>query len=237
MTRLNNKGITLIELLIGMTILSVVSLMVASLMGSASRMYRSTVTYADIQTESQTVSRRLGTAIMNASSVYMEESGEGTFLFTGERLQEGGRVSYSGLLFWFNKETGCLYQNSSFYAEEELAEAGGAAMQGEKGMLTNDTIKAAIELGASQGKEFLISNKIKDLQFTITPELKAEEQIEGGYFYLVNGTVTLNYAITLNHLDARDYEISSSATPRNQLAALWWKELETDIEEEIAEKP
>lgn len=218
---LDNKGFSLIELLVGISILAVVGVMISSLLGSSSRLYRSTITYSNIQSESQTVSRRLSNAIMGAKSLYLNEQEQGTYLFTGEVKSEAGKKIYNGEIFWFNKETGCLYQNSSFVAEEDsdsdAAEEYGTHQKtggsetgedtnGTKGILTVETVKKEMEENSSRGREYLISDKVKKLEFSISPEL------------------TLNYEIYFQYLDSKSYTVNSSATPRNKNAKLWLNE-------------
>lgn len=198
MGKLENKGFSLIELIIGIAILSVVGLAAAGLFGSSLHMYRSTITYADVQTESQTISRRLTAVIMEAQNIYYSDTSEGTFLFTGDRTAEN---TYSGgSLMWFNKETGCLYQRGD-----------GISMEGtvpkntkEEGALSADTVKAAVG-GGTYGKTYLISSKVKALQMTVDEE-----------------KMTISYTITMQYQDGKDYVVNSGATPRNKLGYFRW---------------
>lgn len=220
MIKKDNRGITLIELLIGVTVLAVVGTMVMQLMTSSTRMYHSTITYADIQTESQSVSRRLSKAIMEAEVIGMEKGDKGTCLFAGKR--EGG--VYGGTAFWYNSETGCLYQNSSFSVDTSGAagakgEGGGkegtdkAREDAAEGIGTEkdapidmDTISAALD-----GKrEYLISDKVAELDFTIP-----EEDGKKGR--------TIHYDIVFHFLDSKTYPVTSSVTPRNWELEGWWK--------------
>lgn len=132
LTESGNGGFSLIELLVGISVLAVVGLMITSLFSSSSRLYRSTASYSNIQTESQAVSRKISNAIMGAGSLYLNEGERGSYLFTGEVKTEAGKNVYSGEIFWFNKETGCLYQNSGFKAEQDINS--GPDIAGERAM-------------------------------------------------------------------------------------------------------
>ncbi|WP_125143757.1 PilW family protein [Clostridium transplantifaecale] len=228
-----NKGFTLIELLVGISVMAIVGLMMTSLFGSSTRLYRSTISYSNIQTESQTVSRRISNTVMGARSLYLNEGEKGTYLFTGEVTEEAGKAKFSGEMLWFNKETNCLYQNSGFLAEEDSGALEEANSTGEEegseenlqslGALSPDTVRKAFEENASKGREYLISDKVQELKFTIYPVLTEKERIgDTGYFYKTEGKVTVDFAITFQYLDSKSYSVDTSATPRNRLAVLWW---------------
>ena len=238
-----DKGFTLIELLVGISVMAIVGLMMTSLFGSSTRLYRSTISYSNIQTESQTVSRRISNTVMGARSLYLNEGEKGTYLFTGEVTKEAGKAKFSGEMLWFNKETNCLYQNSSFLAEEDSGaledpdstgeedgeKEGGGKEDGMEenlqslGALSPDAVRKAFEENAGKGREYLISDKVQELKFTIYPVLTQKERIgDAGYFYKTEGKVTVDFAITFQYLDSKSYSVDTSATPRNSLAVLWW---------------
>ncbi len=227
-----DKGFTLIELLVGISVMAVVGLMMTSLFGSSTRLYRSTISYSNIQTESQTVSRRISNTVMGARSLYLNEGEKGTYLFTGEVKEEAGKAKFSGEMLWFNKETNCLYQSSSFLADEDSKDMEEPNPTGEDKeeenlqsleALSLETVRKAFEENASGGREYLISDKVKELKFTIYPALTQKERIgDVGYFYKTEGKVTVDFAITFQYLDSKSYSVDTSATPRNRLAVLWW---------------
>lgn len=233
-TESGNGGFSLIELLVGISVLAVVGLMITSLFSSSTRLYRSTASYSNIQTESQAVSRKISNAIMGAGSLYLNEGERGSYLFTGEVKTEAGKNVYSGEIFWFNKETGCLYQNSGFKAEQDINSgpdiAGGEShdetgdkISGNPGVLSLETVRAALEENAGNGREYLISDKVKKLDFTIFPELTENERInEDDGFYKTDGKISVNFALTFQYLDSKSYFVTTSAAPRNRIAVLWW---------------
>lgn len=223
-TDIKNRGFTLIELLIGISILSVVGLMTMMLTGAASRMYRSTIRVSEIQTESQTVSRRLSRAVMDASSVYLDESEEGTILFTGDITKETDAVLYSGELFWWEKESGCLYQGSHVSIRAGRADDGseGRETSAIPGALTCSAASSFFLGGPERGREYLISDKVRSISFDIYPELTEEDRVDvDSFYYVTDGAVTVNYSLAFSYLDGSDYKIESSAATRNRVKYLW----------------
>lgn len=219
MKRSSDRGFTLVELMFGIAILAIVGLMVGQLIASASRMYRSTIAFADIQTESQMVSRRIGSAVMNAEGIYLDETAEGIILFTGEQVEEESSISYSGEIFWFDKDTGCLYQNSSFVMSQDAGTGSGSF-----GSLSVKSVKESMEHSAGGGREYRISDKVKSMEFETSADLKAENEIEtGSGYYVVEGNVTISYTIEFQYLDSDQYVMSAGATPRNRIGLFRWK--------------
>lgn len=237
----DSRGFSLVEILVGISIMAVLGLMLTSLFGSSTRLYRSTVTYSGIQTESQTVSRRLANAIMEAEALYMNHEETGDYLFLGEVKTAADSVYYSGTMFWYNRETGCLYQNSGFSAEETYSTLnaekagleGGSEHFGERGTLSLETVRRMMEENESSGREYLISDKVTKLEFELFPELTEDERISmDDCYYMAGGKITVNYKITFRYQDSKSYSVDTSASPRNKIAVLWWKEAQDGEGEE-----
>lgn len=216
----SNRGVTMLELLIGIAVLSVVGVMTTSLLSFSVRMYRSTNRYADIRTEGQMISRRLSSLIMGAHNIYLEETEAGVLLFTGDITNQDD-ILYYGEIFCFDRKTNSLYQNSTISMRAT----------GKDGELTSDDVEQAF---ASEGDimEFLISDKIKELDFSISPQLKESDKlIENSNFYRLDTGFTIKYTLTLGYLDGEDYVLNSGTTPRNKLKFLWvsYKESEKGL--------
>lgn len=207
--QLDRRGITMIELVIGIAILSVVGVMAVSFLSFSVRMYHFTSTYASIQTESQMVSRRLSDVIMGAQNIYLDETEDNVFLFTGV-ITVQDQILYNGEIFWFDKKTNSMYQNSSVCVKAT----------GMNGTLTSADVEKVI-LEGMDTKEFLISDKIKALDFSIFPQLEEAERIEkGSDFYTLDRSITINYTLTLGFLGSEDYVLCSGTTPRNKIGFL-----------------
>lgn len=212
----NNRGITMVELLVGMAVLSVVGLFAASFLSSALWMYRTTINYADVQTEGQAISRRLSNGIMKASGLYFDDSPKGTVLFTGKITEGDSAVSYGGEIFWLDKETGEFYQNDTFFLEVPREEE----KNGEQAPLTAELVGSALT-GISDPREYLVGENVQELIFTLAPELTPEDRIQtDSSFYMADQRITVHFAITLRDKGDKDYMTGSGATPRNKVSYL-----------------
>lgn len=219
MRKTENNGFSLIELIIGIAIMSIVGLAAASLLGSSVSMYHSTLTYAEVQTESQTVSRRLSALIMDAANLYFEDTEEGTFLYTGNKSEAAHYTG--GTIMWFNKDTGCLYlSDAAPVMDGDMSEE----TDGEKGALSASTVRNALE-GGTDSRLFLISSHVEKFELSVDEEVTAITRAEPGRpnYYQTNQDITVNYTITMKYLDGKDYVTSSAASPRNRLGYLRWR--------------
>lgn len=216
MIKIENQGITLIELLVGISILSIVGGMTISLLGLSVRLHRSVLGESKSQIEGQALSRRLEDAVMNAQSLYMEEGEEGIIFFTGERRREADRMSYSGELFWFNKDSGCVYQNRNTYVECPLME--------NEGRLTFEIVKRALEEDAASGKKYLVSNGIKELTFSLcSDEEKAKQSSSLEKKCKLNRKSIVHYEISIQALSGELSHVTTSVISRNRVEILEWK--------------
>lgn len=87
--RCDNRGFTLIELVVAMAISGVVALLVGTLMYNASKWFSSESAKATIQNELQEVSEQLDDTLMEAMALSIEKDGEVTYIYTGERNDDG----------------------------------------------------------------------------------------------------------------------------------------------------
>lgn len=242
---MSDEGFSLIELLVGISIMAVVGSLISTLLGSSTRLYRSAISNSNVQAESQFVSRRIGNAIMEAKSIYLYEQEDGSYLFTGERKAGAGQATYSGQIFWFNRETGCLYQDSSFRAVEDSDKAehdktgrpGAPTKEGAKSgvapILTAETVRRELEENGGNGRAYLISDKVRSLDFAIYPELTREERIrEGSHYYIKDSDITVYYDILFLYQDSKSHSVSSCATPRNRIEVLWCNTFDVEDGEE-----
>ena len=82
--QLNNRGFSLIELIVAMAIAGVVSILIASLMTNSSKWFSTESTKSILQNELQDVTEQLNTAFMEATGIRIEKDGEVTYIYTGE---------------------------------------------------------------------------------------------------------------------------------------------------------
>lgn len=216
MIKIENQGITLIELLIGISILSIVGGMTISILGLSARLHRSVLGESSSQIEGQALSRRLETAIMNAQSLYMEETEEGMVFFTGKRRRNVDSMSYSGELFWFNKDSGCVYQNRNTYVECPLME--------NEGNLNFEIVKKAVEEDTASGKTYLVSRGIKELSCSLYDDEKKTKPISNLENQDKNNKKPIvHYEITIQAPSGEVSHVTTSVISRNRVERLRWK--------------
>lgn len=87
--RCDNRGFTLVELMVAIAISGVVALLIGTLMYNASKWFSSESAKATIQNELQEVSEQLDASLMGAMAFTMETDGEVTYLYTGEINDDG----------------------------------------------------------------------------------------------------------------------------------------------------
>ncbi len=84
----NNKGFTLLELMISIAIVGVISFLVGSLMMNGSRWYTGESSKADIQNDIQTVNTKVQKALMEATAITVKEQNGVTYILTGEWYED-----------------------------------------------------------------------------------------------------------------------------------------------------
>lgn len=203
----NNKGITMIELIISMAILGITGLMAAGVFSTSFQMYQSTVTNADLQRESQMISRRIADMLINAKNLCIGESVDGTFIFTGRITEETAKTLYEGEIIWFDEALNCLYYRADAFIEVLVNPESGKTQT--VGPLMAAEVKAVLE-ESSDVKEYLISENIESLTYRLFPG--PEEK------------VTVNYELVLSDFNGENHVVNSSITPRNTVGQLYFKE-------------
>lgn len=204
-TQTDNRGFSLIELLMAIGILAVVALMLTQILTISARLYRKTHYTSILQKDAQMISRRLETAIMNADSleytVVDSSAMHGLCLFLGTKEQTPAAGSaaqktvFQGPVVWFNQDTNCLYYKEDAYIESTAA------------TLDCASAKSCLEGNGTQAKkDYLMSSHVAELQIAIP-----ENQSSGSA--LVHTAVT--YELKLRHISGAEYTIKNSAVPRN----------------------
>ncbi len=82
-TKLNNKGMSLVELLIAITIASVVSMLIIVMMTEGTSMFRKESSNIDLQNEVQVVKNHLTDTFMEAKEIHLVKSGDEIRIYTG----------------------------------------------------------------------------------------------------------------------------------------------------------
>ncbi len=81
--KLDNKGMSLMELLIAVAIASVVSLLIVTMMTSSSTMFRRESEVIDVQNDLQVVQNQVRDALMEAKEISIVKSGDSVRIYTG----------------------------------------------------------------------------------------------------------------------------------------------------------
>lgn len=212
--RRGNAGFSLIELLIGTAILSVLGTMIMLMMGITVRLYHSSAGTLAVHRDSYQVGQVLTRSVMEADSIYVNEEEEGIIFFTGRITPENESVLYEGELLWWNKSSRSLYRESRASLRVQKEE--------KRGELNGAVVKSHFPISAESGKEYLLSDKVAELKLEIFPELRQEDLTEkDDYFYITDSAVTVNFAITYIYLGSGEYESNVSSSTRNRIKYLW----------------
>lgn len=212
-----NTGFSLIELLIGLAVLSVLGIMIMLLVGMAVRLYHSSVGTSAVHGDSYRVGQIMTRAVMEADSIYLNEEDEGIVLFTGRITPDDESILYEGELFWWDEFSGCLYHGSYVTVRAQREE--------NRGTLTGSAAEACFLDSPDDGTEYLLSNKVVSLSMELFPSLNYEDlAVKDDNFYIVDSAVTVNFSMTFSYLDSGEYKTNLSASTRNRINYLWISE-------------
>ena len=190
----DNRGISLIELLVSMTILAVIGLVAGRFLELSIRLSNRTAVEAVIQEDSQAVFDYFQDAIMNAKEIYLEENQSVIFLVAGtDKVWEEDLVS--GVLFYYNKNTGCLYQSRDIQVRRD-----------ESGNADPEKLKMQIEK-----EDYLISSRLKNVEILLESQDTDVDSGEGK-----RETVHVDVRLTFRY-GGREYTCSSGFTTRNKV--------------------
>lgn len=82
--KLNNKGLSLVEVVVALAIASIVAILIMSLVTSGSRFYRKQSNSIDLQNELQETSNKVADALMEATELYVSEQSGMLVIKTGD---------------------------------------------------------------------------------------------------------------------------------------------------------
>lgn len=82
--KLNNKGLSLVEVLVALAIASIVATLIMSLVTSGSRFYKKQSNSIDLQNELQETSNKVADALMEATELYVSEQSGMLVIKTGD---------------------------------------------------------------------------------------------------------------------------------------------------------
>ncbi len=102
---MNNKGFSLIELLVALAISSIIIVLLGSLLLNSMKSYNKQSVGADLQNESQVVVNQMVDSIMEATAIDLVSSGSELNLYTSERDVNGSFTTTTGKhISWYPSE-------------------------------------------------------------------------------------------------------------------------------------
>jgi type II secretory pathway pseudopilin PulG len=201
---------SLIELIIGLAISSVISLMVAQFFSIVVRLNRSSTEISALQREAETVFAQFERQVMSAEAIFYSNDRSGCFLMTGRDTPGVYSVSFDGAVFYFDRETRKLYADMEFHEE-----TGHSALF--------NSLRAKSEIGRICEPEYLISNKVEDFQCTLDADSEKMVNLANKHID-VNGRFRVSADLTMQYHESRSYNYHTTAMPREAVEELVWDE-------------
>ncbi len=201
-------GMTLIELIVGLAISSVVSLMAAQFFSIVVRLHRSSTEISALQKDAQTIGSILERAFMGAEDLYFYDNGNESYLLLGRETDDG--AGFAGEILYYDRAERKLYADMDYRA--------GAA----KGVLFN-TVRAKSEITRIRSMDYLVSNKVGELTYTLSRDLHEFEDLGGNTWAPgVRLAVTADY--TMQYHESRKYNFMTRAVTRGAVDEITWNE-------------
>ena len=199
---------SLIELIIGLAISSVVSLMVAQFFAIVVRLNRSSTEISFLQKEAQTVFAQFERQIMSAEAVFYSADRNGCFLMTGRDVPGDYTATFEGAVFYFDRETKKLYADTAFHEETGYSS------------LFN-SLRAKSEIGRICVPEYLVSNKVEDFSCTLDADSDRLVNLANRHVE-VNGNFTVSADLVMQYHESKSYTYHTTAMPRETVEELVW---------------
>lgn len=194
---MNNKGFSLIELLIAMAVSSIVLLMISFMLVQGTNLFKGENENIDMQNEVQIVRNQLTEALMGAKSVVIVKAGEDLVIYTGS----------------VSEDDNCLVAESSG--------AGGISEVTTERIITYDKSEQKLYISSAYGSAVaegnMLSEWVTDMDISIDEKCKkvtgaAEHEEE----YYVN-PLSINVSLTLAY-DDEESDVDISVRVRNILS-------------------
>lgn len=192
----NNKGFSLIELLVAIGVSGIVILMISFIMVQGTTLFKGENEVIDIQGESQIVRNQLTEALMGAKSVVVVNAGEDIIIYTGAVNPENN------------------------YLMAETAGDGGASAVTTERIITYDKSKNAIYIsstsinGATTSEGSLISNYVTDMKVAFNEN--CAKKFENGTIEYFKNPFSLDIELTLENGE-QESDLNISVRVRNIL--------------------
>lgn len=173
--KLNNKGFTLVELLVVMAIMGVISILIISLVGNGLKMYTGETGKADVQNDIQMVNTKIQKTLMEATTLTIKNESSGgkniLYVLTGDWKTEtdmyGNDISGWDTATNPNNTARAIiaYDKTVYIADKYYSPADVAAGNVSKGYaistnITSDTFKASLKNEVTGGSTKMIEGPV-----------------------------------------------------------------------------
>ncbi|MCR5674497.1 MAG: prepilin-type N-terminal cleavage/methylation domain-containing protein [Lachnospiraceae bacterium] len=202
----DRAGMTLIELIVGLAISSVVSLMAAQFFSIAVRLHRTSTEISALQKESQTCLTQLTRAVMSTEELYYSDNGRAAVLVLGRELDDG--AGFEGQIFYYDRQGKRLYADTD-YRNRVTREA------------LFSSLRVQTEIGRLENPEYLVSNKVEDFALSLSRDI-ADMKSLGNHAYGNPGELCVTAVMTMQYHESRSYEYSANAMPRERIEEIFW---------------
>ncbi len=203
----STAGMTLIELIVGLAVASVVSVMAAQFFSIAVRLHRTSTEISAIQKEAQTIQSALTRAVMGASELYFYDNGRENYLMVGRETTERDKVGFAGQIFYYDRAERKFYMDTDY------------TVSAQRQTLFN-SLRAQSEIGRIRNDDYLVSNKVEEMIYTLT----GEGPSQGGQITQKgrDGRTLITVDLTMQYHESRSYHFETRVMPRETLREIAW---------------
>lgn len=193
---MDNKGFSLIELLVTIAVSSIVLLMISFMLVQGTNLFKSENEEIDIQNEFQIVRNQITEVLMEAKSLVIVEAGEDIVIYTGS-----------------------VNENNNYLTAETAGADGASAVTTER-IITYDSSEHKLYISSSQASAVaegnMLSDLVVDMDISINDKcLKATGEGEDAEQYYVNPlSVELNFKLACG---GQETDMNISVRVRNLL--------------------
>ncbi len=120
--KLNNRGFTLVEMLVALAISGIVLLMIGTLLFQGSRYFKTESIKAQLQNELQVMNGKLSQILMEAKTLNIESNDDTTYVYTGYLDNAGNLLVETGTEKVITVYNGRLYVTNSIENLNEIDE-------------------------------------------------------------------------------------------------------------------